>query len=110
MQRGKKRKLSIGMGSKAVDQPVWQSGLKGLVLSWIVTIAGLFITASLIYLEWMSSDLISIAAKTIMILSMLAGGIYVFKKTEGRGRIWVLIMLIGYLAVRFLLSLILTFL
>jgi len=45
-----------------------------------------------------------------MIISMAAGGIYVFKKTKGSGRIWVLIMLIGYLAVRFLLSVILTFL
>lgn len=108
MQRGKKRK---GNGAaKPADQPVWQIGLKGLALSWVVTLLGLLLTTCLIYFEWMGSGLIGIAAKVILIGSMLVGGIYVFKKTSGKDRIWVLVMLVAYLAVRFLLSMILTFL
>ncbi len=109
MQRGKKRNGSISSG-KQTEQPSWQAALKGLILAWGITLVLLFVIALLIYWEWVGADLISMAAKGIMIISMAAGGIYVFKKTKGRGRIWVLIMLIGYLAVRFLLSVILTFL
>lgn len=110
MQRGKKRNWSIGSGKQTETQPHWQAAVKGLVLAWGVTLVLLFAIALMIYWEWVGADLIAVAAKGLMIISMAAGGIYVFKKTKGSGRIWVLIMLIGYLAVRFLLSVILTFL
>ncbi len=110
MQRGKKRNVGAAAAKQRSDQPIWQIGLKGLVLAWLVTLAGLFLTAALIYWEWVGAGITSAAAKGIMIASMLIGGLYIFKKTKGRDRIWILIMLIGYLLVRFLLSLILTFL
>ena len=119
MQRGKHRKGWLGAGGNKMsrtgsgsggNQPVWQRALKGLVLAWAVTLIGVFVTAVLIYWEWMSPDWMAAAAKGIMVLSMLAGGVYVFRGTKGRERIWTLVMLIAYLAVRFLLSLILTFL
>ena len=110
MQRGNKRKQSFT--KKGTEKPAWQYMLYGLGLAWVITLAGLLITACLIYFGWLGSGagVVAFAAKAIMILSMAAGGIYVLKKTSGKERIWALIMLIGYLAVRFLLSSILTFL
>ncbi len=109
MYRDKKKKnhSSVNQGQ---EQKGWKIAGKGLGLAWILTLILLVASTIMIYFDLVSVDLISVFAKGIMILSMAVGGVYVFKNTKGNGRIWILIMLIGYLAVRFLLSLILTFL
>ena len=109
MYRDKKKK-NHASGNQGQEQKGWKLAAKGLGLAWIVTLILLVVATVMIYFDLVSVDLISLVAKGVMILSMAVGGVYVFKNTKGNGRIWILIMLIWYLAVRFLLSLILTFL
>lgn len=109
MYRDKKKRNHVSV-NQGQEQKGWKIAAKGLGLAWIVTLILLIAATVMIYYGLVSADLISVVAKGIMVLSMAVGGVYVFKSTKGNGRIWILIMLIGYLAVRFLLSLILTFL
>ena len=106
-EKKKRNRTSVNLGQ---EQKGWKIAGKGLVLAWLLTVGLLPVAAMCIYLGWFDPNVIPVLAKIIMIISMVAAGIYVFRNTKGNGRIWILIMLIGYLAVRFLLSLILTFL
>lgn len=106
MQRGKRNKKNI---KNNPDVAIWKKGFKGLCIAYLVTLIGLLIGTSIFYYGWLSPGWMNGIGKLIMILSMFAGAFYIFKVTAGKDRIWILIVLIAYLLLRFLLSLILTF-
>ena len=98
--------------TSTLTRPVWQIALIGLGISGIITLIGILLVATLFYTGTLSGTAgqYQLAAYSIIILSLVSGMLFVWKKTSGMDRFWVLGVPISYFVIRLILGAILTFL
>ena len=110
MQRVQKRRQIAS--KQDIHSASWQTALWGLGLAWVITALGIVFMTAIFYAGWLPAGEMSyrLTAYGIMGVSILAGMLYVLRKTTGRERVWVLAVAAGYFIIRMLLSAILTFL